>query len=81
MLELLFCTDNWYVFQYVILMTHISSSPKLKQNSFSSYTWIAIKYIFKWVIIIRKAKDGQHNVQKKTGQRDKQRSTKHYTER
>ena len=69
MLELLgfFFTDNGYVFQYVkfIIMTHISSSPKLKQNSFPSHTWVAIKYIFKWVIIIRKAKkDRQHNVQK-----------------
>jgi len=35
----------------------------------------------KGVIRIRKSKeDIQHNGQMKTGQRDKQRSTKHYTE-
>ena len=34
----------------------------------------------KWVIRIRKSKDRQQNGQKKKEKKDKQRSTKHYTE-
>ena len=34
---------------------------------------------FKGVIRIRKSKDRQHNDQRKKEQKDKQRSTKHYT--
>ena len=43
------------------------------------YSYLEEFYDTKWIIIIRKSKDRQHNGQKKKKKKEKQWPTKHYT--